>query len=105
MHPRGLMVRDARRCRAPHHEGLEYLILRSIAKRCVSKDEATSHLTARHVPTGIRRQRASATAVLARTHDHFIGHLSWKLSWLSLTIVATVFSESWPSASLTTSWR
>jgi len=43
------MVRDARR-RAPHHEGLadfirtsEFsdLILRSIAKRCVSKDEAT----------------------------------------------------------------
>src|SRR5260370_8779164 len=29
-----LMVRDARRCRAP-------LILRSIAQRCVSKDEAT----------------------------------------------------------------
>src|ERR1700737_3077230 len=38
---RGLMVRDARRCRAPHHEGLEDLILRSIAQRCVSKDEAT----------------------------------------------------------------
>ena len=41
----GLVVRDARRCRAPHHEGLpraqsEDLILRSIAKRCVSKDEA-----------------------------------------------------------------
>src|SRR5260370_38223406 len=36
-----LMVRDARRCRAPHHEGLEDLILRSIAQRCVSKDEAT----------------------------------------------------------------
>jgi len=43
---RGLMVRDARR-RAPHHEGStstssgeEDLVLRSIAKRCVSKDEA-----------------------------------------------------------------
>jgi|ERR1700737_2018812 len=35
------MVRDARRCRAPHHEGSEDLILRSIAQRCVSKDEAT----------------------------------------------------------------
>jgi hypothetical protein len=33
------MVRDARR-RAPHHEGRKDLILRSIAKRCVSKDEA-----------------------------------------------------------------
>jgi hypothetical protein len=31
------MVRDAR-IRAPHHEG--FLILRSIAQRCVSKDEA-----------------------------------------------------------------
>src|SRR5258708_39019036 len=28
-HPTGRMVRDARRCRAPHHEGLEDLILRS----------------------------------------------------------------------------
>ena len=36
------MVRDARRCRAPHHEGLADLILRSIAKRCVSKDVATA---------------------------------------------------------------
>src|SRR6202011_6168843 len=35
-----LMVRDARRCRAPHHEGLEDLILRSALAR-VSKDEAT----------------------------------------------------------------
>src|SRR5271165_1055419 len=25
--------------------------------------------------------------------DHFIGHLSWKLSWLSLTMVETVLSE------------
>jgi hypothetical protein len=34
----GLVVRDARRCRAPHHE--KDLILRSGASR-VSKDEAT----------------------------------------------------------------
>src|SRR5260370_21094573 len=34
------MVRDARRCRATHHEGSD-VIMRSIAKRCVSKDEAT----------------------------------------------------------------
>jgi hypothetical protein len=36
---------------------------------------------------------------------HFIGHLSWKRSWSFSTMVATVFSESWPSASFTTSWR
>ena len=35
----GRMVRDARR-RAPHHEGLKTSSFRSIAKRCVSKDEA-----------------------------------------------------------------
>ena len=40
------MVRDAAQSAAPHHEGLaphpweEDLILRSSAKRCVSKDEA-----------------------------------------------------------------
>ena len=37
--------------------------------------------------------------------DYFIGHLSWKRSWLFSTMVATVFSESWPSASFTTSCR
>src|ERR1700721_1955235 len=41
------MVRDARRCRAPHHEDRDLvltrdLILRSIAERCVSKDEAVN---------------------------------------------------------------
>jgi hypothetical protein len=36
----GLMVRDARLRRAPHHEGLVDLILRSGVSR-VSKDEAT----------------------------------------------------------------
>src|SRR5258707_1519930 len=37
----GLMVRDARRGRAPHHEGLEDLILRSIAngsRECAPDD-------------------------------------------------------------------
>ena len=34
------MVRDARRCRAPHQEGRD-LILRSHAQHGVSKDEAT----------------------------------------------------------------
>ncbi len=32
---------ETRRRRAPHHEGPGDLILRSIAKRCVSKDGAT----------------------------------------------------------------
>jgi hypothetical protein len=35
------MARDARRCRAPHHEGLEELILRSIAnglRECAPDD-------------------------------------------------------------------
>gem|GEM_PF-3810682 len=27
-------------------------------------------------------------------NNHFIEHLSWNLSWSSLTMVATVFSES-----------
>jgi hypothetical protein len=35
------MVRDASLRDAPHHEDFEHLILRSIATRCVSKDEAT----------------------------------------------------------------
>src|SRR5580704_11944879 len=52
-----------------------------------------------------QRQRERTAAASKRTRDHFIGHLSWKLSWLSLTMVATVFSESWPSAHLTTSCR
>ncbi len=38
----GLTARDARRCRAPHHEWSENLILSSIAKRCVSKDDAAA---------------------------------------------------------------
>jgi len=54
----GHMVRDARRCRAPHHEGprprsrekVQYLILKTSsarphpeeARRAVSKDEATA---------------------------------------------------------------
>jgi hypothetical protein len=48
---KGQMVRDARRCRAPHHEGLVDLILRSVAKRCVSKDGNQGilyHTPARH---------------------------------------------------------
>src|SRR5207247_8555139 len=40
-----------------------------------------------------------------RRQAYFIWHLSWKPSWASLTMVATVFSASWPSASLTTSCR
>src|SRR5258708_253422 len=52
-----------------------------------------------------KQQRASAAALLRGTGDHFIGHLSWKRSWLSLTMVATVFSESAPSVSFTTSCR
>jgi hypothetical protein len=39
-HP-GLMVRDARHCRAPHHEGIEDLILRSFAngsRECAPDD-------------------------------------------------------------------
>ena len=47
----------------------------------------------------------SAAALPSKIRAHFIGHLSWKRSWSSLTMVATVFSESWPSASLTTSCR
>jgi hypothetical protein len=49
------MDRDARRCRAPHHEGLEDLILRSIAQRCVSKDRAA----------GLQIARANALAALS----------------------------------------
>ncbi|MGC0391484.1 hypothetical protein ACVIU7_002565 [Bradyrhizobium liaoningense] len=36
---------------------------------------------------------------------YFILHLSWKRSWSFSTMVATVFSASWPSESLTTSCR
>src|SRR6185437_3480313 len=43
--------------------------------------------------------------LVSKIRAHFIGHLSWKRSWSSLTIVATVFNESWPSAPLTTSCR
>src|SRR6202022_4804579 len=98
------MVRDARRCRAPHHEDLEDLILRRRhrvrAKPGLMINSAPSRrMKAKHVPKGKQRQRASAAAVLGRVPDHFIGHLSWKRSWSSLTMVATVFSESWPSAS------
>src|ERR1700730_7610631 len=102
----GLVVREARQSRAPHHEGLKpHPEERALAR--VSKDEATDqgHRAARHVPKGKQRQRASATAGLGKTLDHFIGHLSWKRSWLSLTMVATVFSESAPSVSFTTSCR
>src|SRR4029079_2378959 len=49
--------------------------------------------------------RSSAGSYANQTRYHFIGHLSWKLSWLSLTMVATVFSASAPAASLTTSCR
>src|SRR5215207_5842630 len=41
--PRAFMVRDAQLRRAPHHKDLKPrpdLILRSIAKRCASKDES-----------------------------------------------------------------
>ena len=45
-HIRGLMVRDARLCRAPHHEGLvQDLILRSGVSH-VSKDDATEPIYA-----------------------------------------------------------
>src|SRR6202171_1149427 len=33
-----------------------------------------------------KRQRASAAAVLSRIDLHFIGHLSWKRSWLFSTM-------------------
>src|SRR4051812_19360796 len=70
------MVRDARRCRAPHHEGLwtvpecdiSDLILRSIAKRCVSKDEVTGAARRSPYPALPRpffsaaRRKASASA-------------------------------------------
>ena len=46
----------------------------------------------------LRRRRAV-------TADYFIGHLSWKLSWLSSTMVATVLSKKSPLASFTTSCR
>src|SRR5665213_3130951 len=36
------MVRDARRCRTPYHEGLDHLILSGLAR--VSKDESESTL-------------------------------------------------------------
>src|SRR6185437_276293 len=52
-----------------------------------------------------QRRRASAAAAWTQSPDHFIGHLSWKRSWSSLTMVATVLRESWPAASLTTSCR
>src|SRR5882724_8329826 len=52
----GLMVRDARRCRAPHHEGLEDLILRSALTR-VSKDEAT---VPNHVPSSLNLPATSS---------------------------------------------
>nr|AWL92328.1 hypothetical protein CIT37_09035 [Bradyrhizobium ottawaense] len=46
-----------------------------------------------------------ASGERGRARAHFILHLSWKRSWSFSTMVATVFSESWPSASFTTSWR
>ncbi|RTM09302.1 MAG: hypothetical protein EKK33_26545 [Bradyrhizobiaceae bacterium] len=62
-----------------------------------SPAETAPHPNPLPVRTGRgRAERASA---------HFILHLSWKRSWSFSTMVATVFSESWPSASLTTSWR
>src|ERR1700722_2538016 len=66
----------------------------------VSKDEATDlqNICRREM------QRRAITAA-AQRRDHFIEHLSWKRSWSSLTMVATVFSESAPSPSFTTSCR
>jgi len=51
----GLVVRDARRCRAPHHEGLADLILRSRARRGVSKDVAPTLSHRSHEPPFSRR--------------------------------------------------
>jgi hypothetical protein len=55
-------------------------------------------LTRRFAPTSprkrgevIKRQCRSCTS---RANPHFIGHLSWKRSWSSLTMVATVFSDN-----------
>src|SRR6185437_6845123 len=44
-------------------------------------------------------------SLVSKIRAHFIGHLSWKRSWSSLTMVATVFSDSSPPAPLTTSCR
>src|SRR4051812_2043894 len=52
-----------------------------------------------------KRQRICATAVPSKLRAYFIAHLSWKRSWSSLTMVATVLSESSPLSSLTTSCR
>src|SRR6267143_5279848 len=52
-----------------------------------------------------KRQRRKRPPLFGRPRDHFIGHLSAKRSWLFSTMVATVFSASWPSASFTTSCR
>ena len=48
---RGLMVRDARRCRPPHHEVLD-LVLRAARLRGVSKDEARAAGKHRRHPPG-----------------------------------------------------
>jgi hypothetical protein len=82
------------------------LILRSIEKRCVSKDEATGPKIIGLQNMCRKQNSGSANApppCCRKSAGHFIGHLSWKRSWSSLTMVATVFSESAPSASLTTS--
>src|SRR5947199_9988970 len=73
-HPAGLMVRDARRCRAPHHEGLEDLILRSTLSR-VSKDEATGPKK-----RSVRNQPALVGGNLAGTRDILLDELVERLA-------------------------
>src|ERR1700712_5539611 len=74
--------------------------LQSVQKLFDDQQHKPHHSAARK-----QRQRAGAAAALDGFFDHFIRHLSWKRSWSSLTMVATVFSESCPSASFTTSCK
>ena len=75
--------------------------------RCVSKMKPQTEIIALQnvCRQEKKRRRERHRRVLNGTRYHFIGHLSWKRSWSSLTMVATVLSESAPSASFTTSCR
>ena len=69
--------------------------------RCARAPAAMSHALKKRDGSG-----SQAPAVPRRLNPyHFIGHFLACSSWLSLTMVATVFSVSSPSASFTTSCR
>jgi hypothetical protein len=70
----GLVVRDARRCRAPHHEGLADLILRSRARRGVSKDVAPTLSHRSHEPPFSRRGLRPSHARILRLENEGAGN-------------------------------